>query len=62
MIMAETKAKNNDSSSWLDTLARNPLHVGIAIGILAALVQVLLISAGGPRKPTASVLPATPGM
>ena len=47
--MAETMPKNKDSSSCLDTLARNPLYVGIAIGILAALVQVLLISAGGPE-------------
>jgi hypothetical protein len=47
--MAETKAKNNEQSSWLDTLARNPLVVGLLIGILAAFVQVLLISAGGPE-------------
>jgi len=47
--MAETKAKNSETSSCLDTLARNPLYVGIAIGILAALVQVLLVSAGGPE-------------
>jgi hypothetical protein len=47
--MAETKAKNNETSSWLDTLARNPLYVGFLIGILAALVQLLLISAGGPE-------------
>ncbi len=49
MIMAETKAKCDESASCLDTLARNPLYVGIAIGILAAFVQVLLISAGGPE-------------
>ncbi len=47
--MAETKAKNEENVSGLDTLARNPLYVGLAIGILAALVQVLLISAGGPE-------------
>jgi hypothetical protein len=49
--MAETKAKNeeNDTVSGLDMLTRNPLVVGLAIGILAALVQVLLISAGGPE-------------
>ncbi|MFA4875839.1 MAG: YeeE/YedE thiosulfate transporter family protein [Methanoregula sp.] len=47
--MAETTPKNNESSSCLDTLARNPLYVGIAIGILAAFVQVLLVSAGGPE-------------
>jgi hypothetical protein len=47
--MAETKAKNNETSSWLDTLARNPLVVGLLIGIIAAFVQVLLISAGGPE-------------
>ena len=49
MIMAETKAGNEEQSSCLDTLARNPLLVGLAIGILAAFVQVLLISAGGPE-------------
>jgi len=49
MIMAEFKAKNEEDSAGLDTLARNPLYVGLAIGILAALVQVLLISAGGPE-------------
>lgn len=47
--MAETRAKSEKSSSFIDTLARNPLYVGLAIGILAALVQVLLISAGGPE-------------
>ena len=49
MIMAETKAGTEEHSSCLDTLARNPLLVGLAIGILAAFVQVLLISAGGPE-------------
>jgi Sulphur transport len=49
MIMAVTNAKNEENVSGLDTLARNPLYVGFAIGILAALVQVLLISAGGPE-------------
>jgi hypothetical protein len=47
--MAETKAKSNENISWLDSLARNPLIVGLIIGILAAFVQVLLISAGGPE-------------
>lgn len=45
--MAETKA--GDSPSFLDTLVRNPLYVGLVIGILAAFVQLLLISAGGPE-------------
>jgi hypothetical protein len=49
MIMAETKALSEECSSWIDTLARNPLYVGLAIGILAAFIQVLLISAGGPE-------------
>ena len=49
MIMAEIKSKNGEKVSYLDTLARNPLYVGLVIGILAALVQVLLISAGGPE-------------
>jgi hypothetical protein len=47
--MAETKPITEENSSCLDTLAKNPLYVGLAIGILAALVQVLLISAGGPE-------------
>ncbi len=47
--MAETKAQNNENSFRLDALARNPLIVGLMIGILAAFVQVLLISAGGPE-------------
>ena len=49
MIMAENKAKSEVNSSCLDALARNPLYVGLAIGILAAFVQLLLISAGGPE-------------
>lgn len=49
MGMAETRAKTEEKISCLDTVARNPLYVGLAIGILAALVQVLLISAGGPE-------------
>jgi len=47
--MAETKVKPEEKTSYMDTLARNPLYVGLAIGILAALVQLLLISAGGPE-------------
>lgn len=47
--MAVTKAESEDQNSCLDTLARNPLYVGLAIGILAAVVQLLLISAGGPE-------------
>jgi hypothetical protein len=49
ITMAETKAKIEEKTSCLDTLAKNPLYVGLAIGILAAFVQVLLISAGGPE-------------
>jgi hypothetical protein len=49
MIMAESMAKCEENESYLDSLARNPLYVGLIIGILAALVQVLLISAGGPE-------------
>jgi hypothetical protein len=40
---------NEKSSSTFDTWARNPWIVGLLIGVLAALVQVLLISAGGPE-------------
>lgn len=49
MHMAETKAQTDKKNSGLDALARNPLYVGLAIGILAAFVQLLLISAGGPE-------------
>lgn len=49
MVMTETRGKTDDNISALDTLARNPLYVGLAIGIFAALMQVLLISAGGPE-------------
>ena len=45
--MAETKANKN--KTMLDDLARNPITVGILIGVLAAFVQGLLISAGGPE-------------
>ena len=47
--MAATTATCEEHTSCLDTLARNPLYVGLIIGILAALVQLLLISAGGPE-------------
>jgi len=45
--MAETIA--GDTPSFLDAIARNPLYVGLVIGILAAFVQLLLMSAGGPE-------------
>lgn len=38
-----------EQQKGIDSWARNPLVVGLLIGILAALVQVLLISAGGPE-------------
>lgn len=44
MHMTETEEK-----SGVDAIARNPLYVGFAIGILAAFLQLLLISAGGPE-------------
>src|SRR5512136_1006669 len=47
--MTETKASDEKKPGCLDTQARNPLAVGLIIGILAALVQLLLISAGGPE-------------
>jgi hypothetical protein len=47
--MNEHKGVSDENASGLDTLARNPLMVGLAIGILAAVVQLLLISAGGPE-------------
>jgi hypothetical protein len=49
MIMAQKKAESDEYSSRLDSLARNPFFVGLVIGILAAFVQLLLISAGGPE-------------
>jgi hypothetical protein len=39
----------NEKNRGPDFIARNPLCAGMAIGILAAFVQVLLISAGGPE-------------
>jgi hypothetical protein len=47
--MAEARAKSVERTSSLDTVARNPLYAGLAIGVLAAVVQGLLISAGGPE-------------
>ncbi|WP_292350054.1 YeeE/YedE thiosulfate transporter family protein [Methanoregula sp. PtaU1.Bin006] len=47
--MAEIKNIPDEKKSGLDALARNPLWVGLAIGILAAVIQLLLISAGGPE-------------
>ena len=41
--------ENERKIQGIDSWARNPLVVGLAIGILAALIQVLLISAGGPE-------------
>lgn len=40
---------NENPNSIYDKWARNPLIVGLLIGVLAALVQGLLISAGGPE-------------
>lgn len=37
------------TTSCLDRYARNPLTLGLLIGVLAAVVQGLLISAGGPE-------------
>ncbi len=41
--------KSEVTTSCLDTYARNPLMLGLLIGVLAAVVQGLLISAGGPE-------------
>jgi len=49
MIMEKIRVKTEENALCIDTLARNPLYVGLAIGILAAIVQLLLISAGGPE-------------
>jgi hypothetical protein len=38
-----------DYLPWYERLARYPLAAGLVIGVLAALVQGLLISAGGPE-------------
>ncbi len=48
--MTDNTTSRQISSSRLDTILRRPLYVGIAIGILAAVVQLLLISAGGPES------------
>jgi hypothetical protein len=47
--MPENKTKSDDSSSCLDRYARSPLTLGLLIGVLAAVVQGLVISAGGPE-------------
>ncbi|NMB79835.1 MAG: YeeE/YedE family protein [Methanomicrobiales archaeon] len=47
--MADFIPVPEETSSFIDTIARNPLFAGLVIGILAAIVQLLLISAGGPE-------------
>jgi hypothetical protein len=47
--MDEIKLNSDSPISCLDTYARNPLVLGLLIGVLAAVVQGLLISAGGPE-------------
>lgn len=42
-------SKCDADSTWLDSFARKPVYVGLAIGVLAACIQGLLISAGGPE-------------
>jgi len=46
--MDENKATDSPVSR-LDIYARNPLVLGLLIGVLAAFIQGLLISAGGPE-------------
>jgi len=47
--MEESQTKSENPSSCLDRYARSPLTLGLLIGVLAAAVQGLLISAGGPE-------------
>ncbi len=47
--MDETKTDPSGPASCLDTYARNPVVLGFLVGILAAVIQGLLISAGGPE-------------
>ena len=47
--MDEIKANSDSPISCLDTYARNPLILGLLVGVLVAVVQGLLISAGGPE-------------
>ena len=47
--MDEIKSNSDSPTSWLDIYARNPLILGLLIGVLAAFIQGLLISAGGPE-------------
>ena len=42
--------EENTGLKWLDGIARNPIIVGLGIGVLAAFIQALLISAGGPES------------
>lgn len=47
--MDEIKADSDGHVSCLDTYARNPVVLGFLVGILAAVIQGLLINAGGPE-------------
>jgi len=47
--MDEIKESAEDTASSLDTYARNPLVLGLLVGVFAAALQGLLISAGGPE-------------
>ena len=47
--MAAIAGSEKDTSSGIDKFAKMPLFVGLVIGVLAAFVQGLLISAGGPE-------------
>jgi hypothetical protein len=47
--MDEIKVNSDSPVSRLDTYARNPLVLGLLVGVLVAVVQGLLISAGGPE-------------
>ena len=47
--MSDIAGSDNDTSKGIDKFAKIPLFVGLLIGLLAAFVQGLLISAGGPE-------------
>jgi len=50
LTMTEIEMKTTEErTSRLDKYAKLPIFVGLVIGILAALVQSILISAGGPE-------------
>jgi hypothetical protein len=47
--MSDRTGSDNGNATCIDKYAKTPLFVGLIIGVLAAFVQGLLLSAGGPE-------------